>query len=97
MHRIATAEAIEQPILDALGKLQEDEFGRISAADGLVLLQLRSTRNKAMSEQDAFPVIRRLLTDQRRIDAATTELESLRQRADIEILLDPGVNLDPAA
>lgn len=97
VHRIATAEAMEPPILEALSKLQGGEFGRIRANDGLVLLQLRSTRDKAISEQDAYPVIRRLLTDQRRIEAATTELESLRQRADIEILLDPGINLDPAA
>ena len=97
MHRISTAEAIEEPILEALGKLQDDQFARISAADGLILLQLRSTRDTAISEQDAFPEIRRVLVDQRRIEAATGELKSLRERADIEIMRDQGAVLDPAA
>jgi hypothetical protein len=97
LHRVASAEVLEPPVLEALSELQEDEFGRIRAADGIVLLQLQSARDMAMSQEDAFPLIRRQLTDQRRIEAATMELESLRQRADIEILLDPAANAGPAA
>lgn len=84
------AEQLAPGVLERLRTMRDGEVTVISVSGGASVIQLVQSENAPLTQDEAAPMIERLLRARRRREIATREVKYLRTRAAIEYAVELG-------
>lgn len=80
------SEQLPMGVLAHMQKLKVGDLGYLSAADGIVVMEVVQVISQPLTEQQAQPMIERFLANQKQMAAAQKMLQEMRANAKVEYL-----------
>lgn len=83
---VKSSEQLPMGVLAHIQKLKVGDLGYLSAADGIVVMEVVQVISQPLTEQQAQPMIERFLANQKQMAAAQKMLQEMRANAKVEYL-----------